>query len=86
MKEEKELEKELKASQAVQDREEKKEIVFFLKFHLSLICKQTETLKAVFLLYFHILRKRVKSKLLPTVLEGLSHFAHLINLGADLKI
>ncbi|KTG33612.1 hypothetical protein cypCar_00012812 [Cyprinus carpio] len=40
----------------------------------------TETLNIVFLIYFRILKKAQKSILLPSVLEGLARFAHLINL------
>lgn len=40
----------------------------------------TETLNIVFLIYFRILKKAQKSVLLPSVLEGLAKFAHLINL------
>ncbi|XP_014661540.1 PREDICTED: nucleolar complex protein 3 homolog [Priapulus caudatus] len=40
---------------------------------------QTGTIKAVFLIYFRILKKARKSILLSSVLEGLSKYAHLIN-------
>eukprot|EP01128_Nolandella_sp_AFSM9_P000429 TRINITY_DN1058_c0_g1_i1.p1 TRINITY_DN1058_c0_g1~~TRINITY_DN1058_c0_g1_i1.p1 ORF type:complete len:820 (-),score=243.27 TRINITY_DN1058_c0_g1_i1:40-2499(-) len=68
MKANREIEKEMKESSAAYEREVQKEI-------------QTDTLKLVFILYFHILRKRMNSRLLPTVLEGLAHFAHLINVA-----
>jgi hypothetical protein len=42
--------------------------------------QQTETLKALFLLYFKVLKNLQKSPLLAPVLEGLSRFAHLINM------
>ncbi len=41
--------------------------------------QQTETLKNLFVLYFSIL-KQGRSLLLPPALEGIAHFAHLINL------
>jgi nucleolar complex protein 3 len=39
----------------------------------------SETLKFVFLTYFRILKNVSSSPLIPSVLEGLSKFAHLIN-------
>uniref|UniRef100_A0A8B9RF29 Nucleolar complex protein 3 homolog n=1 Tax=Astyanax mexicanus TaxID=7994 RepID=A0A8B9RF29_ASTMX len=47
---------------------------------VSLKSSNTETLNIVFLIYFRILKKAQKSVLLPSVLEGLAKFAHLINL------
>jgi len=41
---------------------------------------QTEMLKALFLLYFRILRKTRNSPLLPHVLAGLAKYSHLVNL------
>ncbi|KAJ3089734.1 Nucleolar complex protein 3, partial [Quaeritorhiza haematococci] len=61
-----EVEKELKEAEAVYDREEKHKL-------------QTETLKFVFVTYFRILKHKESSPLLPAVLEGLSRFAHLVN-------
>jgi nucleolar complex protein 3 len=61
-----EVEKELKEAEAEYSREEKQ------KLH-------TETLKYVFLTYFRVLKNADTSPLLPAVLEGLSQFAHLIN-------
>jgi len=42
--------------------------------------QQTETLKNLFVLYFSILKHPTRSPLLPSAFEGISHFAHLINL------
>ncbi|KAJ8264366.1 hypothetical protein GJAV_G00148320 [Gymnothorax javanicus] len=64
---EEKLEKELLEAEASESTEKK------LKLH-------TETLNIVFLIYFRILKKAQKSVLLPSVLEGLAKFAHLINL------
>jgi nucleolar complex protein 3 len=41
--------------------------------------QQTETLKNLFVLYFSILKSPVPSPMLPAALEGISHFAHFIN-------
>ncbi|XP_070539913.1 nucleolar complex protein 3 homolog [Ptychodera flava] len=41
---------------------------------------QTEIIKMVFAIYFRILKKADSSTLLPSVLEGLSKYAHLINI------
>ncbi|XP_076856806.1 nucleolar complex protein 3 homolog [Brachyhypopomus gauderio] len=64
---EEKLQKELLETEASESKEKK------IKLH-------TETLNIVFLIYFRILKKAQKSKLLPSVLEGLAKFAHLINL------
>uniref|UniRef100_A0A8C8MCA1 Nucleolar complex protein 3 homolog n=1 Tax=Oncorhynchus tshawytscha TaxID=74940 RepID=A0A8C8MCA1_ONCTS len=64
---EEKLEKELLEAEASESKDKK------LKLH-------TETLNIVFLIYFRILKKAQKSILLPSVLEGLAKFAHLINL------
>ncbi|CAL1599508.1 unnamed protein product [Knipowitschia caucasica] len=63
---EEKLQKELLEADASESRDKK------LKLH-------TETLNVVFVVYFRILKKAQKSVLLPVVLEGLAHFAHLIN-------
>ncbi|KAJ3204230.1 CCR4-NOT regulatory complex component, partial [Dinochytrium kinnereticum] len=70
---EKEVEKELKEAEAEVDLEERKR-------------KHTETLKLVFTTYFRVLKGAKDSPLLPVVLDGLSRFAHLINIDffADL--
>ncbi|KAK3559945.1 hypothetical protein QTP86_029548, partial [Hemibagrus guttatus] len=64
---EEKLQKELLETEASESKDKK------LKLH-------TETLNIVFLIYFRILKKAQKSVLLPSVLEGLAKFAHLINL------
>ncbi|KAM3860006.1 nucleolar complex protein 3 homolog [Diretmus argenteus] len=64
---EEKLEKELLEAEASESKDKK------IKLH-------TETLNIVFLIYFRILKKAQKSVLLPSVLEGLANFAHLINL------
>ncbi|KAI8611094.1 nucleolar complex-associated protein-domain-containing protein, partial [Chytriomyces sp. MP71] len=61
-----ELESELKEAEAVVSAEEKQK-------------NHSETLKFVFLTYFRILKNAEMSPLVPSVLEGLSHFGHLIN-------
>uniref|UniRef100_A0A8C6S324 Nucleolar complex protein 3 homolog n=1 Tax=Neogobius melanostomus TaxID=47308 RepID=A0A8C6S324_9GOBI len=61
------LQKELLEAEADESRDKK------LKLH-------TEILNVVFVIYFRILKKAQKSVLLSVVLEGLAHFAHLINL------
>ncbi|KAM9325017.1 nucleolar complex protein 3 homolog [Gastrophryne carolinensis] len=63
---EEKLERELLEAEATESKEKK------LKLH-------TETLNIVFLTYFRILKRAQKSALLPSVLEGLAKFAHLIN-------
>ncbi|XP_039086089.1 nucleolar complex protein 3 homolog isoform X3 [Hyaena hyaena] len=63
---EEKLERELLEAEASESTEKK------LKLH-------TETLNIVFVTYFRILKKAQRSPLLPTVLEGLAKFAHLIN-------
>uniref|UniRef100_A0A8C1HSQ9 Nucleolar complex protein 3 homolog n=1 Tax=Cyprinus carpio carpio TaxID=630221 RepID=A0A8C1HSQ9_CYPCA len=64
---EEKLQKELLEAEASESKDKK------IKLH-------TETLNIVFLIYFRILKKAQKSILLPSVLEGLARFAHLINL------
>ncbi|XP_034049100.1 nucleolar complex protein 3 homolog isoform X2 [Thalassophryne amazonica] len=64
---EEKLEKELLEAEASESKFKK------IKLH-------TETLNIVFLIYFRILKKAQKSVLLPSVLQGLAKFAHLINL------
>ena len=41
--------------------------------------QQTETLKNLFVLYFSVLKHQGRSPLLPSALEGLTAFAHFIN-------
>ncbi|XP_042623126.1 nucleolar complex protein 3 homolog [Cyprinus carpio] len=64
---EEKLQKELLEAEASESKEK------MIKLH-------TETLNIVFLIYFRILKKAQKPILLPSVLEGLAKFAHLINL------
>uniref|UniRef100_A0A452TC18 Nucleolar complex protein 3 homolog n=1 Tax=Ursus maritimus TaxID=29073 RepID=A0A452TC18_URSMA len=63
---EEKLERELLEAEASESTERK------LKLH-------TETLNIVFVTYFRILKTAQRSPLLPSVLEGLAKFAHLIN-------
>ncbi|KAN0032813.1 hypothetical protein ACTFIV_006740 [Dictyostelium citrinum] len=75
-KEDKELDKELKEAEAEFSVKEQK----FL---------QTEILKAIFILYFRIIKKAPNSPALTSVLEGLAKFSHLISvdfLGDLLKV
>ncbi|KAJ3309387.1 Nucleolar complex protein 3 [Boothiomyces sp. JEL0838] len=62
----KEVQEQVKEAEAVYDRQE-------------LQSRQSETLKYVFLTYFRILKNKPTSVLVPTVLEGLSKYTHLIN-------
>ncbi|XP_077407526.1 nucleolar complex protein 3 homolog [Vanacampus margaritifer] len=64
---EEKLQQELLEAEALDSKDKK------MKMH-------SETLNIVFLIYFRILKKAHKSVLLPSVLEGLANFAHLINL------
>lgn len=66
-KEMKEIQKEMDEASAEVDIEER-EVV------------QTETLKNLFVLYFSILKWDGRSPLLAPALEGISHFAHMINI------
>ncbi|KAJ1906253.1 hypothetical protein IWQ60_012127 [Tieghemiomyces parasiticus] len=67
LKETKAVERELRLAEAEVSKEEKQ------KWH-------TETLKMVFVTYFRILKNRGLGQLLPSVLEGLAKFAHLISI------
>ncbi|XP_064602722.1 nucleolar complex protein 3 homolog isoform X2 [Liolophura sinensis] len=60
------LEKELLETKATENKKAQ------LKLH-------TEVIQAVFLTYFRILKSEKKPPLLPSVLEGLAKFSHLIN-------
>ncbi|OCF61335.1 nucleolar complex protein 3 [Kwoniella mangroviensis CBS 10435] len=66
-KEMKEVEKEMKEAEAEIDKEERAQI-------------QTETLKNLFVLYFSILKSPTRTPLLPAALEGISAYAHFINI------
>ncbi|XP_071089504.1 nucleolar complex protein 3 homolog [Haliotis cracherodii] len=61
------INQELQEVQATEDKKKK------LKLH-------TEIIHAVFVTYFRILKNATQSVLLPSVLEGLARFAHLINI------
>ncbi|OUM59262.1 hypothetical protein PIROE2DRAFT_15231, partial [Piromyces sp. E2] len=67
LKENKEVEKEMKEYEATIDLEKRQKM-------------QTETLNILFALYFRMLKNNNNNRLLPTVLEGLGRFAHLINI------
>nr|KAG5707619.1 hypothetical protein BaRGS_031001 [Batillaria attramentaria] len=67
MKQKEELDRELQETRATEDRQKR------LKVH-------TEIVQTMFLIYFRILKTESKSDLLPTVLEGLAKFSHLINI------
>ncbi|KAG8927676.1 hypothetical protein FRC02_007929 [Tulasnella sp. 418] len=67
LKEKKEIEKEMQEAAAEVDKEERAK-------------QQTETLKLLFVLYFRILKTPRPTPLLPGALEGLSRFAHLVNI------
>ncbi|XP_065920082.1 nucleolar complex protein 3 homolog isoform X2 [Dysidea avara] len=60
------LQRELKEAEAVESKEKKTKL-------------QTDSLKLVFSTYFHILKHSTTSRLISSVLEGLSKFSHLIN-------
>ncbi|KAK0210717.1 nucleolar complex-associated protein-domain-containing protein [Desarmillaria ectypa] len=66
MKERKEIEREFREAEAEVDIEERSHT-------------QTETLKLLFVLYFSILKFPAPTALLPAALEGVSKFAHLVN-------
>ncbi|KZS99298.1 nucleolar complex-associated protein 3 [Sistotremastrum niveocremeum HHB9708] len=69
LKENKEIEKEMREAAAEVDKEER-------------AATQTETLKLLFVLYFSILKNHSPKStltLLPPALEGISKFAHLVN-------
>lgn len=44
------------------------------------VLQQTETLKLLFVLYFRILKNPHPTCLLPAALQGISKFAHLVNI------
>ncbi|KAL5533307.1 hypothetical protein ACEPAF_5083 [Sanghuangporus sanghuang] len=66
-KEVKEIEDEMREANAEVDREERASL-------------QTETLKLLFALYFRILKSDRPTPLLPAALQGISRFAHLVNI------
>ncbi|WVN86488.1 uncharacterized protein L203_101652 [Cryptococcus depauperatus CBS 7841] len=66
-KELKEVQKEMAEAEAEVDKEERAQI-------------QTETLKNLFVLYFSIVKNVKRTPLLPAALEGISTYAHFINI------
>jgi nucleolar complex protein 3 len=87
LKEQKEIDKELREAGAEVDKEERKTVVSYLILLLSFFLseaiaqiQQTETLKLLFALYFRILKNPVPTALLPSALSGISKFAHLVNI------
>ncbi|WVR00141.1 hypothetical protein IAU59_007283 [Kwoniella sp. CBS 9459] len=66
-KEMKEVQKEMAEAEAEVDKEERAQV-------------QTETLKNLFVLYFSILKNPTRTPLLPGALEGISTYAHFINI------
>lgn len=73
MKKDKELEKEMAIVSAEENRQEANKI-------------QSELLKTIFLLYFKVLKTPEASNLLPSVLEGMAQFSHLINVDLILNL
>ncbi|KAG2750079.1 nucleolar complex-associated protein 3 [Suillus brevipes Sb2] len=67
LKERKEIEREMRDAEAEVDKEERANT-------------HTETLKLLFVLYFRILKHPRPTPLLPAALQGISKFAHLINI------
>ena len=69
------LQRELREAEAVESKEKKTKLVIYTEFILCVIfsvTQQTESLKLVFSIYFHILKHNTKSLLISSVLEGLS--------------
>ncbi|RDB21336.1 Nucleolar complex protein 3 [Hypsizygus marmoreus] len=67
LKEKKEIDKEFREAEAEIDKEER-------------ATTQTETLKLLFVLYFRIIKNPRPTPLLPAALNGISKFAHLVNI------
>ncbi|KIM87032.1 hypothetical protein PILCRDRAFT_815467 [Piloderma croceum F 1598] len=67
LKEKKEIEREFRDAEAEVDKEER-------------ASTHTETLKLLFVLYFRILKNPRPTPLLPAALQGISRFAHLVNI------
>ncbi|KAI0934378.1 hypothetical protein AcV5_006236 [Taiwanofungus camphoratus] len=67
LKEKKQIAKEMQEAEAEVDKEER-------------AATQTETLKLLFVLYFRILKNPHPTCLLPAALQGISKFAHLVNI------
>ncbi|WVF72950.1 hypothetical protein IAT40_007768 [Kwoniella sp. CBS 6097] len=66
-KEMKEVQKEMAEAEAEVDKDERAQV-------------QTETLKNLFVLYFSVLKNPTRTPLLPGALEGISTYAHFINI------
>ena len=78
------IEDEMREAEAEVDREERSSMVTFLPLvtvarFLTSSLQQTETLKLLFVLYFRILKNDKPTPLLPAALQGISRFAHLVN-------
>lgn len=87
LKDKKEIEREFREAEAEVDKDERAVTVRALIFtpplrdyFLILSPKQTETLKLIFVLYFRILKNRDPTPLLPAALQGISKYAHLVNI------
>lgn len=84
LKEKKEIAKEFRETEAEIDKEERAVTVSQVSFRLSVLNifspQHTETLKLLFALYFRILKNSRPTPLLPAVLNGISKFAHLVNI------
>ena len=89
LKQTREIEDEMREAEAEVDREERSSRVstiyeaFYPRFarsYRTIALKQTETLKLLFVLYFRILKSEKPTPLLPAALQGISRFAHLVNI------
>ncbi|KAJ7219237.1 nucleolar complex-associated protein-domain-containing protein [Mycena pura] len=67
LKEKKKIDREFRDAEAEVDKEER-------------AITQTETLKLLFVLYFRIIKNPRPTPLLPTALQGISKYAHLVNI------
>lgn len=87
LKEKKEIEREFRDAEAEVDKEERSNMVSnvggplccLLVTSLS-VSQHTESLKLLFVLYFSILKNPHPTPLLPAALQGISKFAHLVNI------
>ncbi|KAG9125944.1 hypothetical protein FRC07_005522 [Ceratobasidium sp. 392] len=71
----KEIEGEMAEATAEVDKEERAQQASSLHYEWP----QTETLKLLFVLYFRILKHPKPTPLLPAALEGISRYAHMVN-------
>ncbi|EJD06019.1 nucleolar complex-associated protein 3 [Fomitiporia mediterranea MF3/22] len=69
--------KKLKETKAIEDEMREANAEVDLEERMSV---QTETLKLLFVLYFRILKSDKPTPLLPAALQGISRFAHLVNI------